>query len=630
MGKNAAKSHNLKEVIKNFSDNMRYDDYGLNSLDYEIPQDTDDVIISVAVEKAKGTRDMSFANEYLKRISNNEITPEPYFTENDGEIYWLLKRWLEVKDKPNKESDVRLIDLCRFFNVLNRQVNGDMYKMFDPIKDHLHDKLNAKAISKAYHSGKTIKIAPSLESPVTFSIYGKQWTRNPLKEAAWGVVHSYLIDRLMSENYQYRLVPKDRELVIIWNHYIDMMNDVPEEVKKYYYLNNDCESLFTKHFKNEIENAEKELKEKEEDHPVDDNETGATDIPFEDAIVNDTNNVIKIFPEHNGKEVVIETKEEEVPFQDVSNETKKGKQVVDGKFEVIRISSDGTETTITEKENDNKKEEQTDQKPAKEQIESVIVQSESVPNIKTRPEEPDANIRTNNDAFEKVIPKLNRFTNICRRVGYSVLYGQNANYPMLVQCIIINRSTGLSERSLLIDPCIIYGDTLRIVTMSSKKLDIRKESFVAVSQFNLVEKIVRGTFGKEERKKNFEQLPHCLNDFRDTYSFIDRIDLHDVQRLTMKSDGKTISFNEWKKLIINVSNIFKDQNIPVCRFRIQEYKDCNNFKLICDDKVQIFYKSNLANEESQKKAMSEMFWVDYNPEQYGDSKYAYGTITAVK
>ena len=642
MGKNAAvRSHNLKEVIKNFSDNMRYDDYGLNSLDYETPQDSDDVIISVAVDQAKGTRDMSFVNEYLKKIANNEITPEPYFTENDGEIYWLLKRWLEVKDKPNKESDVRLIDLCRFFNVLNRQVNGDMYKMFDPIKDHLHDKLNAKAISKAYHSGKSIKIAPSLESPVTFFIYGKQWTRNPLKEAAWGVVHSYLIDRLMSENYQYRLIPKDRELVIIWNHYIDMMNDVPEEVKKYYYLNSDCESLFTKHFKdekactNELENT----------HPVDDHEKGATDIPFESAIVDniikveskeeeekvknipemvkstDNDNIIKVEPKEEEKKVESTSEKVEsasdtvVQVSDEKKESTSGSvqtnnNIIDADFKVIKVDGQGVETVVEEKKD------------------SSVVEEKKTPQqqLFKRPEEPDVNISLNNESFERSVPKLNKFTNIARRKGYSVLYGMNASFPRLIQAVVINRETKVPERAMLIDPCVIYGDTLRVVSMTSKKLDIRKESFVAISQTAVIEKMINGSFGKEDRKKNFEQLPHCLNDFRDTYVFLDRIDLHDCQSMTMKSDGKTISFNEWKKLIINISNILKNENIPVCRFRLQEYVNCNNFKLICDERVDIFYKSNIANEPSQQKAKAEKFWVDYNPEQYGDAGFSFGVM----
>lgn len=626
MGKNAA-SHNLKEVIKNFSDHMKYDSYGLNSINYNTSNKNnsdDTVAISLALDERSAVRDKNFVNNYLKKIYNNEIKAEPYFTENDGEVYWLLKRWLEVKNKPNKESDARLIDLCRFFNVLNRQINNDMYDKYDTIRD----KLNANKIAKAYHTGSTIKIAPAMDSPVTFSIYGKEWTRNPLKESAWVVVHSYLIDKLMSEAYQYRLIPKNNELIPIWNHYIEMMSDVPIEVKQYYYLNNSCESLFTKHFKegftikNDDTHIEKEP-EPDSEHPVDDQENGATDVPFEAAIV-DNDNIIKITPEKMEKKVeIIPEKEKSTNNDDIIKIEPKEKKVestppelaqvndkiIDADFKVIKVDGQGVETIVEEKKDSSVEEKKTPQQQ-----------------LFKRPEEPDINISLNNESFERSVPKLNKFTNIARKKGYSVLYGMNANYPRLVHAVIINRETKVPERAMLIDPCVIYGDTLRVVSMTSKKLDIRKESFVAISQTAVIEKMINGSFGKEDRKKNFEQLPHCLNDFRDNYVFLDRVDLHDCQSMTMKSDGKTISFNEWKKLIINISNILKNENIPVCRFRLQEYVNCNNFKLICDERVDIFYKSNIANEQSQQKAKAEKFWVDYNPEQYGDAGFSFGVM----
>jgi hypothetical protein len=134
----------------------------------------------------------------------------------------------------------------------------------------------------------------------------------------------------------------------------------------------------------------------------------------------------------------------------------------------------------------------------------------------------------------------------------------------------------------------------------------------------------------EDKKKNNEQLPRCMTDFREKYTFIDRIDMKDLQTLSKKPDGRSISFNEWKKLVINISNVLRNQkDIPICRFRLSEYTNCNKFKMICDDKVQITYATDLIYQPSQQAAMNSMFWVDYDSEQYKDSNYIFGSIKPI-
>ena len=601
------KSQNLFEFFGNLPKEFKYDKIGLSSDFYEdkssntkeYPEYSKVFIIRT------GYRDPAIVNEYFQKFINGKLKPEPYFTKKDGDVYWLVKRFFESRIN-TQESDKNLANLARHFNVLNRQVNNDLYKKYDS----LGDKLAAPAVRKAYYTGKC---------------NGKQ---NPLKEAAWIVVHSYVIDRFFSENYQYRLIPKHQELVPLWNSYINSMEDIPDIVKKYYILNEKCESPFTYHYKNEtLKENEKDQEEKSvtitgyistdpvmDEHPMDDKEPGAVEenvseeTPFEEAVVvnnsSDTiseavNKVLDIVNNEKKEEKIIDGKFEQVKDQTPKKEEKKEEKIIDGKFEQVKE----------------------DPAPKKEEKKEETLQKK----IYKRPDEPDEMIKKNNEDAEGFVNKLDRFTNLCRNNGYSVFYSNNQWYPNLVQAFIFSRSNSEDKRYVLLDPCIIYGDTLRVIHMKDHE-GARKGTFVAISQKDLVEKIIKGTFDKDDRKKNMDQLPKVLGDYRDKYIFIDRIDLHNLQELTRKEDGRSISFNEWKKLIINVSNVFKNSEIPVCRFRITEIKDCNHFKMICDDKVQIFYKSTLGQEDSHIKAAQGNFWVDYDVDKYKDSNYIFGII----
>lgn len=615
--KNAAnKSQNLREFLKNVPAESKYDSMGISGeiFDYNAKEDSNgNIIISLAVESKGGARDRSVIKPYLEKFMNHKLTPEPYFTEKDGEVYWLVKDFFE-SNYPSRDADSKLIPLCRFFNVLNRQVNNDLYAKYDT----MWDKFCSSDIRKAYNTGKTITIKPK------DGLFKKSWNRNPLKEAAWVVVHSYLIDKFMSENYQYRLVPKKPELAIMWNHYIEMMDDVPDLVKRYYYLNENGKSAFMYYYETEVMNTKADKPNTgesvdgvklETEHPVDDHEEGATpdDVPFEEAIVVDTTGINSSVEELKAN------------FKNSINED----NVIDTEFKLVPATVDNSKK---ENQQDNKNEETKKVESKEENIpkkEEKKVDDVSIVKPVSRPIESDPTIDRNNRDTEQFIPKLNRFTDLARKNGYSVFYGSKPTvFPGMAIAILINRENSGEKRVLLLDPCLVYGDTLRVININNnlQNVDLKRCAFVAISQKEAVEKLIKGTFDKEDRKKNNEQLPRVLSDFRDTYHFIDRVDLSNLQEITKKPDGKSISFNEWKKLVINISNILKNSSIPVCRFRVCEYTNCNKFKLICDDQVKIFHISNINHEPSQAQAYTQKFWVDYDPEKYGDANYAFGVM----
>ena len=594
-------THNLKEVIPTLSKEIKFQNIGFGG-----EKEYSDFVArgtynKILFDPKDGTRDPEIVESYYKRLEDNKLTPNPYFTEMDGEIYYLIKNFFEAKqDKNNRDFGMSLAYLQGFCNTLvwyvaNIEKSGEN-----------------NDIRRAYLSGRKIKVMPRLDSPVKFSIFGKGWNRNPLKEAAWIVVHSYLINILLNESDQYKLIPKNKELVPMWNNYISMMDDVPDLVKKYYYLNDDGESIFTRSLKKSIAAdiaTERDLKTS---HPVDDHEEGAT-VPFEEAIVVDTTGITSSVEELKAN------------FKNSIKED----NVIDAEFKLVPANIDNNKK---ENQQDNKNEATKNVEAKEENIpkkEDKKVDDASAVKPISRPIESDPTIDQNNRDTEQFIPKLNRFTDLARKNGYSVFYGSKPTvFPGMAIAILINRENSEEKRVLLLDPCLVYGDTLRVININNnlQNVDLKRCAFVAISQKEAVEKLIKGTFDKEDRKKNNEQLPRVLNDFRDPYHFIDRVDLSNLQEITKKPDGKSISFNEWKKLVINISNILKNSSIPVCRFRVCEYINCNKFKLICDDQVKIFHISNINHEPSQAQAFAQKFWVDYDPEKYGDANYAFGVM----
>lgn len=555
--------------------------------------------------KRFGYRDPKICSEYEAKLREG-LKPEPYFTKKDGKIYFIIKDFFDSYKKfgpGSREVEYNLLcRLARYFNIMNRQINGNMYKKYDP----MIDKINAAKVKAAYKKG---------------TIIGK---RNPLKEAVWAVTHSYVIDRIFSENYQFRMIPKQPELVPLWNHYLEKLDDIPEIVKAYYHLDENCESAFTIHFKKTKD--DKSYDDNEiifesdpvvKEHPVDDHEPGAVpesdNVPFEEAVVETANTII---------DTVVDAAKElkNAINNDTSDKKEKDDKIIDGKFELINVPE------VPEKKDVNKN--KPDDKKDTESSEQKIEKTESSKIVINRPEEKDPNIKINNESSEANVRNLYKFTDLCRKLGYSVIYSNNQYYPMLVQAFVFNRSNSDKDRRyIMIDPCVVYGDTLRIIHISDNHSGIRNGCFVAISQKQLVEKIIKGTFTKEDRKANNDQLPKVLSDYKDKYYFIDRIDLRNLQSITYNKETKrSISFRDWKGFIVNVSNIFKNPDIPVCRFRITNFKDIAHFKLICDDKVQIYYRSNLPNEESQIKAMASKFWISYDADNQ-DFQYIYGVMS---
>ena len=214
-------------------------------------------------------------------------------------------------------------------------------------------------------------------------------------------------------------------------------------------------------------------------------------------------------------------------------------------------------------------------------------------------------IEDNNKQWES-IPRLSRFTEIVNNMGKKVLYAPDNEYLGLIDAKVID-DNGDIHRELRIDPCIIYGDTLRVVTTDHPRGDIRLETFVPISDDKRVKQIIEGPLTKDQRRAIIEPIPCCLY-VRQKYHFLDRIDLRGISAPGTNTIG--LPFNDWRKMITNISNIIKDPNFPICRMRVSEFKDPDNFQLVCDDKVLCAWPTDILSMPSNLKAMSEGFFVN--------------------
>ena len=214
-------------------------------------------------------------------------------------------------------------------------------------------------------------------------------------------------------------------------------------------------------------------------------------------------------------------------------------------------------------------------------------------------------IEDNNKQWES-IPRLSRFTEMVNNMGKKVLYAPDNEYLGLIDAKVID-DNGDIHRELRIDPCIIYGDTLRVVTTDHPRGDIRLETFVPISDNKRVKQIIEGPLTKDQRRAIIEPIPCCLY-VRQKYHFLDRIDLRGISAPGTNTIG--LPFNDWRKMVTNISNIIKDPNFPICRMRVSEYKDPDNFQLVCDDKVLCAWPTDILSMPSNLKAMSEGFFVN--------------------
>lgn len=549
-------------------------------------------------------------------------------------------------------------------NVCNKRANDlydTMYKSFvrDFIEQFNFTSKNPVKISE------NSKFKKAWLSATSAAISGVK--RNPIKEAAWVVCHSDKFGYKLTWDEYRTLIPTNGNdtMIVNWNRCIENdLDDVSDEIKNLFIIKDKSVQIFdllnhnTKaaedkdRFKEVIvedknpsteisNNAEAIATEKEDaeakkefaevvaelDAEVDDapeEEAGAEKIDHEDPeekakrdklaqliseittmtanksdLSDDTKAIIYgalanigtrfIVPDENQKvPAVIDVKPEDITITDA--DTKKKNAELDAEMK----------NAIARDDEKDEKKEATEETVAEHPTQGTMFAENNIP-------------------WEDRIPKLNILTDICKKKGLGVQYSL-CSYPGIIMANIytVVENNFNVTRQLLIDPMVIYGDTVRVIpiTSTNDKFDIRKEMYIPITNKKLVSKAIDGTLSKEDREKFFSNLPRCMSDFRGKYHFLDRIDLR-----CLTEDGSAINFFSWRTLVTNISKVLASKNIPTnCRFRVVDYKNGNHFELVCDDKVLSSISGDIFNEKDHFDSVAQGLRVEYDVDKYKEGK----------
>lgn len=473
---------------------------------------------------------MPVIKEYCAKLIKHELHNDT-FTKRDGMIYDLANKFF-ASDFGTADAECNIMDLQRHIQSRKRAVFG---------REFADEKLMAGIIRKSYATGKRVK------------------GEDTLQLIAWAVTHAYCTGLFLDEKQIFDIIPKtNTELFTIWNQMISAQSDIPDFVKNIFTIDQtgSCQYVAARTGKYCVFG-------KDAMHPTDDQTFQSTEA-----------DVAKV--DLGNAELDQQYKAAVENDRPVKNEKFDGHLHTTPKF--TPVQKEATFTPNVEKNTVN---------PGNIAMHMAMnnggtFTTEPVPEVVAPKEEPKVEETKepaqDNAWFEANYQRLDKFTNVVTKAGFGVKYSFDPVFKGLIKAQIIDKKTTGVMNTLLIDPLLVYGDTLRIVTQTNTDGDLRKELFIPISQENVVIKAIKGTLGKGDRKAMMEKLPRCLTDFRGDYSFLDQVDMRGLK--TEERSG--LPFEDWKKLVCNISDILKYEETSGLRFHIAEYKDPDNFKLTCD------------------------------------------------
>lgn len=568
---------------------LKYAKHGVGDEEKYSTKQLPDYVISRAIAQSPiDEASAKIAKEYCSNLKDGNFRDNDFFTKEDKAVYKMMKKFYDC-DCGTQDYECNILDIARFINISRRAI-------FDrPFKD---EHFCARTLKMSYFGAKTLAGV------------------NCLKFMAWAVTHSYCTGLFLDARGIFDVIPKtDETLFPIWNSYINMQDDISPEVKKLFIFENGvCPYVLQK--KNIFCNLHKSEEGPTDDVPFDDTSADVMQVPlttystdranqqmdtdYRTAMANDKDPIdpaakatIKLNIERS------EDKTVEVPV--VASLTDEANNNSDDKYEFFAEDDGKNPDQLTFGEL------VASQISSGNKINPAIVASVLSNQDRITKETLPEFIKANNKQWSN-IPRLSKFTSYVKEAGKAVIYGLDAEYPGLIKAQIVNQN-GDVLRELRLDPCVMYGDTLRVVTTDNAKMDIRRETFIPISNKEIVIAAINGPLTRDQRKSIVDALPRCLGDFRTKYSFLDKVDMRGISA-PGKEDIDGLKFEDWRALVTNISNILKNKSIPVCRMRVSEYKDPDNFQLFCDEKVLCSFPTLLLNEPSNICAIQSKFFIN--------------------
>lgn len=558
-----------------------------------------DGIISRAVSADIEQDATGFSKEFCYQLRAGNFKDNAYFNKKDHPCK-MVKVFYDGSKCGSKEYENNVMDLIRFINISRRAVLGKSFK---------DEKITFKALHDSYFKCKNVK------------------SFDTMKLMAWAVPHSYVTGMFLDAKGRFDMIPKtDPTLFPAWNAFINQQDDIRLEVKALFLFNDKGVCPYVESHRGDFIFNRADNQHPEDDPPFESDDAADVDAidlscieaqkanrlldeQYRTAMENDKDpecTAIMLLPKEEApaEEKPIDpsaevTMKPNVEKEDVKIETlmqTEEEAKSDDDFVPFEASKDPNDLTFGELIAD--KVQSGKINPAV--VASILSDANRI-TIDTLPKF----IEDNNTQWAS-IPRLSKFTSYVKEAGKSVIYGADAEYLGLIKAQIINEG-GDILRELRIDPCMMYGDTLRVVTTDNTKGDIRRETFIPISNKEIVTAAINGPLTKDQRKTIIEALPRCLGDFRTKYSYLDKVDMRGI--MNPNTDIVGISFEDWRRLVTNISNILKMPKMPVCRMRVSEFKDPDNFQLVCDNKVLCTYPTGLLNEPSNLEALTNGFFI---------------------
>lgn len=573
----------------------KYKKYGVGSQEFEVVPNYG---ISNAIGQSIDVDATSVVRDYTGCIKNGIVKADPYYIGKASFRNAIEAFYTGVPG--TRAYECTLIDISHLSNVVRRKI------------------LN-KSLKKDY---KTLVGSSELDN---------------IKFAAWVVTHAYVTGLFMtpSDITDVMAVITNEwspENKFVWNLFVDSISDIRDSVKHLFTFSDgegSCPYLVQKCIAGEVI-GEEEPDTAEDEHPSDDQAfDDKADVGRIDLVTADVVNGNKEMDAQYKVAVSKDERKDNDVVMNLSNEIVQEEVIVTPPTDnLIRFTpkvekSDVTpevqvaSTAAAEQEPAEDLDEDYDpeqitfgdvvaeQKKNGNVVNPAVVASVLSKHDRVTVETLPKFIEDNNKQWD-AIPRLSRFTAMVNHIGKKVLYGPDNEFLGLIKAQIVD-DKGDVYRELRLDPCIIYGDTLRVVTTDHPRGDIRLETFVPISDDKRVKQIIEGPLSKDQRRAIIEPIPNCLY-VRQKYHFLDRIDLRGISAPGTEIVG--LPFNDWRKLVTNISNIIKDPNFPICRMRVSEYKDPDNFQLVCDDKVLCAWPTEILGLPSNMKALSEGFFVN--------------------
>lgn len=253
-------------------------------------------------------------------------------------------------------------------------------------------------------------------------------------------------------------------------------------------------------------------------------------------------------------------------------------------------------------------------KAGKDQINQINSMSSIVGSIPDTPVVDESNpndpYSANNRMWEMAFPGLDAFTKLIHKAGFYVQYMRSDKFPEFIYVEIIdftmNNGMGGVKKIFFVDPGLVYGDTMRLVTTDRSDCYILGEIYLSKSQSDMIIKAIQTGLTKEDRKNINSSLPRFL------HSVLYYVDMRGLQ-------GKMKNFLVWRSFMTNLTNVVRCT--PECRFRLLEVDSKDKFKLICDKQVKsVTYLDIYSNPEHVRESAKGLI-IDYDPEKYGDKVY---------